>query len=168
MKQAIALDPASVNAHLLRLADLFRQFESVAVEQTRNIVDHRFEEIGNLADKQAHLNEELKTVEGELAKTLSKLTESAGIRGLNASITNIEPYLADASATRELRSAVRAAMSDAKQRQHELMQLLQFGQRQIGDTLKAIHALASGRDVRYDQTGRLVENPGGRVVNRKG
>ena len=108
----------------------------------------------------------------ELEKDFKReIVEAFGTLGVEPSaysVTELIPHCKDvAEEWTELRDDLKIAIETTQQKQHHLVQLLEFAQEHIAQTLKDIFAAANQHSMHYNQTGEKSSGEGNsRMINR--
>jgi hypothetical protein len=145
----------------------FRQFDDMLKQQIDHIVHQKYESVQVLVEKQVKHNETLSKLEDNFKKTLNHLCATVGLQDSKRAVKELVEFAEDADRILKERTAMTASLEQAQHRQLQLLQLIQFGQQHINDTLQAIQNLAARQETRYGNDGKRVPANPGKMLNQQ-
>ncbi len=153
---------------LKNLTDHFETASELLSTQIQCVVKHRLEELQEAIEQQNAVNSTINALEDELRQALILSFNSIKVKTKSYTLPNLMPYCdpSDHELT-DLRDGLKAAIQKTQTKQVHLLQLLQFAQDHVADTMRAIFQLSDGHSTHYKSTGKkATSNVASKLINQ--
>ncbi|TNE68933.1 hypothetical protein EP331_15070 [bacterium] len=145
---------------LRNLIEQFDQAHSLISLQIQCVVRQQLEELNEHIEHQNTVNSTINSLEEEFRQSLIIAFNSIKVKTKSYSLTTLLPYI-DRSDEEivELRDALKDVIHKTKSKQVHLLQLLQFAQEHVAETMRAIFQLSDASSTHYKSTGKKALAP---------
>lgn len=165
----------AVIPHISVIKDLLRslneQFElaaSLLSTQIQAVVRHKAEVLTEAIEQQNSVNTTISALEEELRQTLIRTFNALKVKTNEYSLSSLMPYCDPKDhEIIELRNSLRENIKLTQTKQVHLLQLLQFAQEHVTETIKAVFQLSENHSTHYKSTGKkAVPRMASRLINQ--
>jgi flagellar biosynthesis/type III secretory pathway chaperone len=140
---------------LKNLTDHFDTASDLLSKQIQCVVKHRLEELQEAIEQQNSVNSTINALEDEFRQALILSFNSIKVKTKTYSLPILLPYCDPSDhELAELREGLKHAIQKTQTKQVHLLQLLQFAQDHVADTIRAIFQLSDGHSTHYKATGK--------------
>lgn len=163
----VSIDSQRISRSIDQLIGVFNDFTGVLSDQIRAIVNQDFDSFNRHIERQLIINEQLSHAEGELRQELRESFRSANLREDKATLKQLIDRAQVDERLGEQRNALLSSISDAQQHQMQLLELMQFGQKQVFETIKGIQRASQRHETTYNQQGVRSDIHSGKMLNKQ-
>lgn len=153
---------------LRNLVAHFNEAGELISKQIQCVVRHKLEELTEHIEQQNAVNSTIKDLEEEFRQALIIAFNSIKVKTKTYSVTALLPYCdgRDEEIV-ELRNQLREAIHKTQGKQVHLLQLLQFAQDHVAETMRAIFQLSDDRSTHYKSTGKkATSSSSSKLINQ--
>lgn len=153
---------------LRSLSEQFGTAAGLISKQIQAVVRHQVDDLSNLIEQQNTVNTTISGLEEELRQTLILTFNGLKIRTKEYSITTLMPYC-DPSDTEiiDLRNELKENIKQTQTKQVHLLQLLQFAQEHVTETIKAVFQFSESHSTHYQSSGKkATPRMSSRLINQ--
>ncbi len=153
---------------LQQLISTFGEMEQLIRQQLRAIVENNFEEIVTYAENQLELTQLLNQREQQFHRLISHVFNDLE---LDAQTPSLSALLDQVTQLREefepLRQELVKAIERTQKAQSQLVNLLEFAQQHVSNTLREIYAMSNQHEMHYTNNGHKAQGAGlSRLINQ--
>lgn len=151
------------------LANHFYSVSDLITGQIKAVVNNDFEELNALIEKQIDENGIISNFESAFKKELIQHFSALDVTPTSYSLTALLPYICTVDGNRliELRNRLKEAVQNTQKKQAHLIQLLDFAQKHLAETLREIFNLSEQHNTHYKSTGqKSTGHNQSRIINQ--
>lgn len=145
----------------------YKKTEELIDRQITSVVKSNVDELTDFADQQTRINQELEDLEmtfrNEMDTLFAQLAPNEQQRKLSFLIPHLPTKQKEVDA---LRQTLISSITNAKNKQAQLLNLLEFAQQHTTETLRAIHAMSNNTSKRYTVNGKAATEHRSFAINQ--
>lgn len=158
----------SLRTLMSKLTEHFHDVSDLISGQIKAVVHQNFDELNQLIEEQVTINTTINELEKEFKEELVRSFSALEAQPKEYSVSNLIKHVDEsADLLTDLRDQLRHAVQSAQQHQQHLVQLLEFAQDHIAQTIRDIFAIADKHGTRYKASGQKSSGSGqSRMINQ--
>lgn len=161
------IDSQRISQSIDQLIGVFNEFTGVLSDQIRAIVNQDFDSFNRHIERQLLINEQLHQAEGELKQELRASFRAANLGEDKSTLKQLIDTAQVDERLGEQRNELLSSIADAQQHQMQLLELMQFGQKQVFETIKGIQRASQRHETTYNQQGVRTDIHSGKMLNKQ-